>query len=243
MKNAIIGILTVSSFLTGCRSTHPLQSATPQSASPQSGAPQAASPQSNPPQSVIDIVRNGYLKYNQTTTIGNALAGTFQNAEWKSFTTEKGVTIVEFDGTLPLSKGILFCSASGSCTSLVKKIKEDCAPDPDEVQYIATLNGLQQQIQDADVEIADWSPAASTPDGAKEIASYKAKKEKLKSQIDALVDPAAHPKVNCEADRVKQDPTFSIAVRFTVNQTDASFQYAANDMGLPPEDLFKLMYN
>lgn len=233
MKNLIIvGILAASSISTLSQSTPTRKSAVTRSTTPQSTA-----------QSIIGKVRNGYLEDNKTTTIGQALENTFQNGNWKSFITEKGVTVVEFDGTVPLSKGVLFCSTSGPCTSLVKKIKDDCAPDPDEVQYIATLDVLQQQIQAADQEIADWSPISSTPDGAEEIASYKAKKEKLKSQLDALVDPAAHPKVNCEADRLKEDPAFSIVIQFTLNQVDSSFQYAANDMGLPPEDLFELMYN
>jgi hypothetical protein len=64
-----------------------------------------SNPSTTPPTpSVIDVVRNGYLESNKTTTIGKALAGTFPNGTWKTFTTNKGTTIVEFDGFEPFSQ-------------------------------------------------------------------------------------------------------------------------------------------
>lgn len=47
----------------------------------------------------IDLVKNGVLPEYNSTTVGKAFEGTFQDAQWKSFVSPKGATIVEFDGT------------------------------------------------------------------------------------------------------------------------------------------------
>lgn len=47
---------------------------------------------------VIDVVRNGILTGYDSTTVGKAFEGTFQNAKWTSFETPKGATMVEFNG-------------------------------------------------------------------------------------------------------------------------------------------------
>jgi hypothetical protein len=49
----------------------------------------------------VAIVKDGVLPepYN-TTTVGKAFEGTFENPKWKSFVSPKGTTIVEFDGTI-----------------------------------------------------------------------------------------------------------------------------------------------
>jgi hypothetical protein len=51
-------------------------------------------------QTEIDTVRNGILANYNTTTVGKAFEGTFQNAKWTSFVSPKGVTVVQFNGTL-----------------------------------------------------------------------------------------------------------------------------------------------
>jgi hypothetical protein len=52
------------------------------------------------PNSAIQVVRNGVLgKYNEVT-VGKAFEGTFQNAKWSSFVSPRGVTVVQFDGTI-----------------------------------------------------------------------------------------------------------------------------------------------
>ena len=46
------------------------------------------------------MVKNGVLADFNTTTVGKALEGTFQNPKWTSFQTAKGATVVQFDGTV-----------------------------------------------------------------------------------------------------------------------------------------------
>jgi hypothetical protein len=118
---ALVGVLAVSSLFSGCRSASTQPSAAQQ---PSAAAQQPTASQ----QSTIDTVRNGYLKYNQTTTIGQALAGTFKNGEWKVFTTEKGATIVEFDGSEPFSANFGFAPA-------VKMIDDYCKSDAGKALY------------------------------------------------------------------------------------------------------------
>ena len=124
MKNVpIVGILAAASLLTGCRSTPAPQTTTPQAASPQAAAAQSDASPSATPQSVIDLVRNGYLESNKTTTIGKALAGTFQNGAWKSFATDKGTTVIEFDGTELFGDAL---DSSSTFDKILDKIHEDC---------------------------------------------------------------------------------------------------------------------
>ncbi len=48
----------------------------------------------------VEVVRNGVLTGYNSTTVGKAFEGTFQNAKWSSFETPKGATVVQFDGTV-----------------------------------------------------------------------------------------------------------------------------------------------
>jgi hypothetical protein len=48
----------------------------------------------------VNIVRDGVLKAYNTTTVGKAFEGTFQNAKWTSFETPKKEVVVEFNGTI-----------------------------------------------------------------------------------------------------------------------------------------------
>ncbi len=47
----------------------------------------------------VELVKNGVLEGHNSTTVGKAFEGTFQNAKWSSFETPKGATVVQFDGT------------------------------------------------------------------------------------------------------------------------------------------------
>jgi hypothetical protein len=122
MKNVtIVAILTVSCFLTAC---HTKDSNTQTTTQVSAQAPVPVSP------SPIDTVRNGYLESNKTTTVGKALEGTFPNGTWKTFITQKGVTIVEFDGAEPFGNfGFGGCEASRACAALDKKLDDYCNSD------------------------------------------------------------------------------------------------------------------
>lgn len=54
--------------------------------------------------SPVDIVRGGVLDKYNTTTVGKAFEGTFQNAKWTSFETPKGEVVVQFDGSVKSDK-------------------------------------------------------------------------------------------------------------------------------------------
>src|SRR5260221_378331 len=50
--------------------------------------------------SAVTVVKNGILADHDSTTVGKAFDGTFQNAKWSSFETPKGEVVVEFEGTI-----------------------------------------------------------------------------------------------------------------------------------------------
>ncbi|MEN5084022.1 GYF domain-containing protein [Bosea sp. TWI1241] len=51
----------------------------------------------------VALVRDGYMTGYSSTTIGKALAASFDNAEWQSFTSDKGATVVKFTGNINAS--------------------------------------------------------------------------------------------------------------------------------------------
>jgi len=53
---------------------------------------------------VISVVTNGILANYNTTTVGKAFEGTFQGPKWTTFVSPKGVTVVQFDGTITALK-------------------------------------------------------------------------------------------------------------------------------------------
>jgi hypothetical protein len=48
----------------------------------------------------ISTVKNGVLADFNTTTVGKAFDGTFQDGKWTSFRTQKGVSVVQFTGII-----------------------------------------------------------------------------------------------------------------------------------------------
>jgi hypothetical protein len=87
-------------LLTGCGST----AAAPAGSTATTGSPVTA--ESNP----VNFVKNGTLVYDghafSDTTVGKAFEGTFKNAKWTTFKSPKGITVVEFGGTVNAAKVI-----------------------------------------------------------------------------------------------------------------------------------------
>jgi hypothetical protein len=229
MKNvAIVGILAVSSLFAVGQATHH---------APKSAAAKSATPDSDTTQ-IINIVRNGYLEYNKTITIGQALAGTFHGGEWKVFKTEKGAVIVEFDAAEPLSKfqgesGLLDsgCADNPSCAALNTKVNDYCQSTAVQTQYAKNYEHAQEALK-AQIEASESSYKGSV--SGFDQASYDLK-EKLWNM--------ARPEYSCLSDIIKQhagDPV-PVAVQFSINH-DGTFQYEANDMGLSGDALVVKIY-
>lgn len=53
--------------------------------------------------SSVALVRDGYMSGYSSTTIGKALAASFDDAEWQAFTSDKGATVVRFTGRINAS--------------------------------------------------------------------------------------------------------------------------------------------
>lgn len=255
MKNvALVGILAVSSLLAVGQATHTPKSATTKSATPESDTTQI----------IINIVRNGYLEYNKTTTIGQALAGTFQVGEWKAFKTEKGAIIVEFDGSQVFGAFGEFdstgdqggtdgnCEANLICMALWNKLDADCRSNADALGYKTTydnltlqLSAVNQQIDDLDKQLSNTSISdydrvrdnLYRKDGKYEELGKE--REQLQNRLRDLKDPSPAC-FNSACEQNVKDP-IPITVQFSINY-DGTFQYEANDMGLSVEALFKKIY-
>ncbi|MGO4287931.1 GYF domain-containing protein, partial [Bosea sp. TAB14] len=70
------------------------------------------------------IVRNGFMTGYQSTTIGQALAASFDDAKWQSFTTDKGAKVVSFTGKINASLH------ANAVDRLMRPVRETAA-DPD----------------------------------------------------------------------------------------------------------------
>jgi hypothetical protein len=68
-----------------------------------SGSNQTTS-QTSSNDSSVQLVRDGRLSYHKQATVRQAFEGTFQNPEWTSFVTNKGVTVVSFKGTIKMAR-------------------------------------------------------------------------------------------------------------------------------------------
>ncbi len=66
-----------------------------------SAKPTVSAPQIPNSDKYIDVVRQGTMTGYDSTTIGKAFEATFQNPQWESGETTKGVWFVEFKGMLP----------------------------------------------------------------------------------------------------------------------------------------------
>jgi hypothetical protein len=74
----------------------------------------------------IALVRNGVLPDYDSTTVGKAFEGTFQNGKWSKFVTAKGRTVVQFDGNAKLQ--IPYVIASEELRKSYSKFSSECAP-------------------------------------------------------------------------------------------------------------------
>ena len=55
--------------------------------------------------SAVEALQNGILNhFNNTTTVGKAFEGTFQNVKWSSLATPRGTVIVQLDATVTYGK-------------------------------------------------------------------------------------------------------------------------------------------
>jgi hypothetical protein len=225
MKNVIIvGILATFSLVSLSQSTPTRKSAIPKSA--------------------VNKVRNGYLKYNQTTTIGQALEHTFSNGTWKSFTTAKGATIVEFDGAAPfgeLNNGLRDCNSNLICAALNKKFNDFCNSPAGWDQPTKDYHIESDRLWAKVLEVRKQQSALNTS-----AADYGSKAHDLdeeQSQLQAKAINLHEPENTCLQNSAKQnaDLPIPIAIQFSINH-DGTFQFLASDT-FTPEELFSKMYN
>ena len=221
-KSVIFLALSLSGLFTGCHET--------------------AAPAPAP--SPTNIVRSGYMEVNKTTTIGQAIDHTFQNGKWTSFTTDKGVTVVEFDGTVPFSKftsGLeLSCSANAACTAAVKKSAEYCgslagqAPFQNIEEQKASLKAQLAELQHED------SVMYSQGDHGQNYTDLNKKEMDVQQQILQLGTPES----TCINHVYTQNANVMtpVSIRFTVNH-DGTFQYEADNVSNTQEQLFAYIYN
>jgi hypothetical protein len=104
----------------------------------------------------VDTVRNGVLADYNTTTVGKAFEGTFQNAKWRSFETAKGETVVEFQGTMKLPQLVETFGCSPACQKQLETLHDECVGSEhtsDATASIAKAN--QEPKEELDRSVAE----------------------------------------------------------------------------------------
>jgi hypothetical protein len=200
------------------------------------------------------------------------LEHTFSNGKWKSFTTEKGETIVEFDGSHPFGKlydpstGESSCTGSLVCAALLKKFENDCNSNSDALNYQNTHDNLALQISEVEKQIQDLYKQGIhndniRPNGTLNPGQSEQQREDLLKQetdnhnrgVDELtakrlqlwgqLSNLQDPKPACFDNAYKQNADDPIPVAVQFSiNSDGTFQYEANDLSWSQEKLFYNMY-
>ena len=104
----------------------------------------------------VEVVRSGVLARYDSTTVGKAFEGTFQNPTWTSFETPKGATIVQFNGTVTEAAlesaslsdpGLLQNRCVESLGLKAIREHEEQAVQNEEQQYKATMQRVQDRYK------------------------------------------------------------------------------------------------
>jgi hypothetical protein len=200
------------------------------------------------------------------------LEHTFSNGKWKSFTTEKGETIVEFDGSHPFGKlydpstGESSCTGYLVCAALLKKFENDCNSNSDALNYQNTHDNLALQISEVEKQIQDLYKQGIhndniRPNGTLNPGQSEQQREDLLKQetdnhnrgVDELtakrlqlwgqLSNLQDPKPACFDNAYKQNADDPIPVAVQFSiNSDGTFQYEANDLSWSQEKLFYNMY-
>jgi hypothetical protein len=109
---------------------------------------------------VVETVRKGVLTGYNSTTVGKAFEGTFQNPKWTSFKTPKGATVVEFNGTFVPRPSSTWKAVEHSINGFADILMDESLPVPSAIVHpvteacIGKLN-LTQEVHDAHWK-EDW---------------------------------------------------------------------------------------
>nr|WP_282568364.1 DUF2628 domain-containing protein [Bosea sp. ASV33] len=88
------------------------------------------------------MVRSGYMTGYPSTTIGQALAASFDDAKWQSFTTDKGAMVVSFTGKINASLH------ANAVDRMMRPVRETAA-DPDLNVRYGSYEGLLPHYETA----------------------------------------------------------------------------------------------
>src|SRR5271157_286147 len=172
-----------------------------------------------------------------------------KTAHGKSFTTEKGTPVVEFDGAEPFSTfsstsvsiqdqviNQQGCVANPTCAALATKISDYCNSEAGQSEF------LENKI----AEVSDKSTAVAGKihdekllehdENFLELGREESQLMRQRSNLEEVKEP-------CTTDAMKQhanDP-IPVIVQFSINH-DGTFQYETNNMGWSAEELFEKIY-
>jgi hypothetical protein len=184
----------------------------------------------------VNIVRNGVLKAHNTTTVGKAFEGTFQNAKWTSFETPKGATVVEFNGKV--QPDVLSKNGFGSSVDEDRLTQECSAPLADKIA--AQLHDTAEHSKQHDSEKtelyerekklypteAQWAAAQPTLKADYQAlrdkwAQIEAADQETKKQIGAVISKCVAEKLSGMVVPVKVQFLLSADKKtFTINYVE-----------------------
>lgn len=178
---------------------------------------------------IVNVVRSSYLEYNKTISIGQALDHKFQNGTWKSFTSDKGATIVEFDGTIPFKKisGMTLdlnatdnfppvCGSTPTCVAFAEQITKSCQIADNKTPINSTTNtqtALPDQINALQQKKSSLTDALSSAKLDQTLKPNILKGHQEKIQYDkqllaqhlALNDPSSQSAIASLREDIKEE--------------------------------------
>lgn len=183
------------------------------------------------------LVRKGYMSGYAQTSIGKAFAANFDDARWKSFTNDKGATVVEFNGKINAS---LHANAVERLMRPAREARystdaearlgeyEHLAPHFEgALAHLKASNRLQPLWDKHNCKQAQGQPASC-------------------SDVTALL-AFARDAVEAWADEAYWRVGAPVSVQWTINADGRSFSLASMSSeawsGLPFQDIFEVLYD
>jgi len=184
----------------------------------------------------VALVRDGYMTGYSSTTIGKALAASFDNAEWQAFTSDKGAAVVKFTGRINASLH------ANAIEQLMRPINEAATEDDINARYGSydTLLPYYQTAIDhlkarnrlqpiADKHGCAQSTAQASCDALR--ATFTLMRDVVETWAEDAYWPVGEP----------------VEIQWTVNPDGRSFSLASMNSnawkGKPFSDIFAVLYD
>jgi len=183
------------------------------------------------------LVRDGYMSGYASTTIGKALAASFDDANWRVFTTDKGAKVIEFTGKINASLH------ANAVDRLMAPVRETAADADLNIRY-GSFEGLMPLLETAlaHLKARDRLQPLWDKHGCEDSPGKPPTCDMVAVQFTRIREVVA-----AWADDAYWSVGEPVSIQWTVNPDGRSFSLASMNSnawkGKPFSDLFAVIYD